>query len=167
MTAKKPRKLPYRKGVGAVLFNGDGLVLVARRIDTPGKAWQLPQGGVQKGEKPRNAVLRELAEEIGTDNAEIVAKSSSWLCYDLPEQIVGKVWGGKYRGQKQRWFALRFNGADTDIDLDASGRPEFEDWRWVRLEELPTLAVSFKRRLYEQIIAEFRHLAKNDQETRR
>ena len=167
MTAKKPKKLPYRKGVGAVLFNGDGLVLVARRIDTPGKAWQLPQGGVQKGEKPRKAVLRELAEEIGTDNAEIVAKSSGWLCYDLPEHLVGRVWGGKYRGQKQRWFALRFNGADTDIDLDASGRPEFEDWRWVRLEELPTLAVSFKRRLYEQIIAEFRHLAKNDQETRR
>ena len=149
-----------------MLFNGDGLVLVARRIDTPGSAWQLPQGGVHKDEKPRKAVLRELAEEIGTDHAEIVAKSSRWLFYDLPEHLVGKVWGGKYRGQKQRWFALRFNGTDADIDLDASGRPEFEDWRWVRLEELPTLAVSFKRRLYEQIVAEFHHLAKNDQETR-
>lgn len=166
MTAKKPEKLPYRKGVGAVLFNGDGLVLVARRIDTPGAAWQLPQGGVRADEKPRKAVLRELAEEIGTDNAEIVAKSSGWLRYDLPENLVGRVWGGKYRGQKQRWFALRFNGADADIDLDASGHPEFEAWRWAPLEELPALAVPFKRRIYERIVAEFRHLAQNDRVTR-
>jgi putative (di)nucleoside polyphosphate hydrolase len=107
-----------------------------------------------------------LAEEIGTDNAEIVAKSSGWLRYDLPENLVGRVWGGKYRGQKQRWFALRFNGADADIDLDASGHPEFEAWRWAPLEELPALAVPFKRRLYERIVAEFRHLAQNDRVTR-
>jgi putative (di)nucleoside polyphosphate hydrolase len=148
--------------VGAVLFNDDGWVLVARRIDTPGDAWQLPQGGVRGDEKPRKAVLRELAEEIGTDNAEIVAKSSDWLRYDLPEHLVGRVWGGRYRGQKQRWFALRFRGADADIDLDASRHPEFEAWRWVPIEELPALAVSFKRRLYERIVAEFRHLAKRD-----
>ncbi len=167
MTAKKPKKLPYRKGVGAVLFNGDGLVLVARRIDTPGGAWQLPQGGVHKDEKPRKAILRELGEEIGTDNAEIVAKSSLWLRYDLPEHIVGRVWGGKYRGQKQRWFALRFNGSDADIDLDASGHPEFEAWRWVPLDDLPDLAVSFKRRIYERLVVEFRHLAQNDLVTNR
>jgi putative (di)nucleoside polyphosphate hydrolase len=148
--------------VGAVLFNDDSRVLVARRIDTPGDAWQLPQGGVRANEKPRKAVLRELAEEIGTDNAEIVAKSSGWLCYDLPEPLVGKVWSGRYRGQKQRWFALRFRGTDADIDLDASHHPEFEAWRWVSIEELPALAVSFKRRLYERIVAEFRHLAEND-----
>jgi putative (di)nucleoside polyphosphate hydrolase len=162
MTANKPGKLPYRTGVGAVLFNDDGLVLVARRIDTPGDAWQLPQGGVHRDEKPRKAILRELAEEIGTDNAEILAKSSRWLRYDLPEHLVGRVWGGKYRGQKQRWFALRFNGTDADIDLDASGHPEFEAWRWVSFEQLPALAVPFKRRIYERIVAEFRHLAKND-----
>jgi putative (di)nucleoside polyphosphate hydrolase len=162
VSAKRPKKLPYRRGVGAVLFNDDGRVLVARRIDTAGDAWQLPQGGVHADEKPRKAVLRELAEEIGTGDAEIVAKSSGWLRYDLPEPLVGRVWGGRYRGQKQRWFALRFKGADTDIDLDASGHPEFEAWRWVSIEELPALAVPFKRRLYERIVAEFLHLAKND-----
>lgn len=166
MTVNKPEKLPYRKGVGAVLFNGDGLVLVARRIDTSGPAWQLPQGGVRANEKPRKAVLRELAEEIGTDNAEIVAKSSGWFRYDLPEHLVGRVWGGKYRGQEQRWFALRFNGTDADIDLEASGHPEFEAWRWASLEELPALAVPFKRRIYERIVAEFRHLAQNNRVTR-
>lgn len=159
MTGTKREKRPYRKGVGAVVFNDDGLVLVARRIDTPGDAWQLPQGGIHGGEKPRKAVIREVAEEIGTDNVEIVAKSSRWLCYDLPEPLVAKVWGGKYRGQKQRWFALRFTGSDADIDLDASDQPEFAAWRWAPLEEVPTLAVSFKRRIYEQIVAEFRHLA--------
>ena len=93
-------------------------------------------------------------------------ESSGWLRYDLPEPLVGRVWGGKYRGQKQRWFALRFNGSDADIDLEASAHPEFEAWRWVPLEELPALAVSFKRRIYERIVAEFRHLAKNDRATK-
>ena len=166
MTEKRPKERPYRKGVGAVVFNDDGLVLVARRIDTPGDAWQLPQGGIHRDEKPRKAVIREVAEEIGTDNVEIIAKSSRWLCYDLPEPLADKVWDGKYRGQKQRWFALRFTGTDADINLDASGHPEFEAWRWASLDELPTLAVSFKRRVYEQIVAEFRHLAKGDRAAR-
>ena len=147
--------LPYRRGVGAVLFNREGLVFVARRIDTPVDAWQLPQGGVDDGEKPRRAVLREVAEEIGTGDVEVLAKSKRWYTYDLPAELVGRVWGGKYRGQRQRWFALRFLGRDEDIDLAAHGRPEFDAWRWVSIETLPDLAIAFKRQLYADLVAEF------------
>ena len=104
-------------------------------------------------------MLRELAEEIGTDKAEIIAKSKQWYRYEFPEDFLGRAWGGRYRGQKQRWFALRFTGRDSDIDLAADGHPEFDDWRWVRIETLPGLAVGFKRALYEDIVEEFRHLA--------
>lgn len=148
----------YRRGVGALLFNSDGRVFVAERIDAPG-AWQLPQGGIDKGEKPRQAVLRELAEEIGTDKAEIIAKSQEWLRYDLPEDLRRRVWKGRYRGQEQRWFALRFTGSESDIDLAASDHPEFRDWRWSDIEQIPDLIVAFKRPLYEALVAEFRHLA--------
>ena len=159
MRATRKADLPYRKGVGAMLINRDGLVFVARRIDTPGDAWQLPQGGIDGAEKAGQAVLRELAEEIGTAKAEIIAKSKRWYRYDLPKDLVGRVWGGKYRGQKQRWFALRFTGTDADIDLAADGHPEFDDWRWVSIETLPALAVAFKRSVYEDLVEEFRHLA--------
>jgi len=159
MSPKKRDTLPYRKGVGAVLFDARGRVFVARRIDTPGDAWQLPQGGIDSNEKPRRAVLRELGEEIGTSNAEIIAKSAHWFRYDLPDHLVGKVWGGKYRGQKQRWFALRFLGTDADIKLDAYGHPEFDAWRWTEIGTLPALAVPFKRPLYESLVAEFGPLA--------
>ena len=158
MSGKRKADLPYRKGVGAVLINRDGLVFVARRIDTP-DAWQLPQGGIDGAEKARQAVLRELAEEIGTSKAEIVAKSKRWYRYDLPEALIERVWGGKYRGQKQRWFALRFTGTDADIDLAGDGHPEFDDWRWVSIETLPALAIAFKRPVYEDVVEEFRHLA--------
>lgn len=149
--------LPYRLGVGAVLLNADGLVFVAQRIDTPG-AWQMPQGGIDKGEDPAVAVLRELAEETGTDKADIIAETDGWVAYDLPADIQGKVWKGKYRGQKQKWFALRFHGTDADIDLTAHKHPEFSSWKWAALETLPDLIVTFKRPLYEQIVAAFRHL---------
>jgi putative (di)nucleoside polyphosphate hydrolase len=155
---RRLRRLPYRKGVGAVLFNVEGLVFVGRRIDTQ-DAWQLPQGGVDEGEKPSRAVLRELLEEIGTASAAIIAKSQRKYVYDLPEHLVGKVWGGKYRGQKQRWFALRFTGSDVDIDLCAHGHPEFDAWRWVPIDSLPTLAVAFKRDLYAALAIEFGALA--------
>ena len=159
MSRKGDGKLPYRKGVGAVLFDARGRVFVARRIDTPGDAWQLPQGGIDGGEKPRRAVLRDLGEEIGTSNAEIIAKSAEWFRYDLPDHLVGKVWGGKYRGQKQRWFALRFLGTDADIKLDAHGHPEFDAWCWTEISTLPALAVPFKKPLYESLVAEFGSLA--------
>jgi putative (di)nucleoside polyphosphate hydrolase len=141
------------------VFNAAGRVLVARRIDTPSDAWQLPQGGIKQGEKPRQAVLRELQEEIGTDRVEILAKSAGWFRYDLPAELVGRVWGGKYRGQEQRWFALRFTGDDADIDLAAGGDAEFDAWRWVSVEELPALAVWFKRQLYADLVREFGRLA--------
>ncbi len=173
--AKPPEKIhqkirqktrPYRNGVGAVLFNDDGLVFVARRIDTPVDAWQLPQGGVKSREKRRAAVLRELAEEIGTDKVEVIAKSSRKLCYDLPEDLAAKVWGGKYRGQKQRWFALRFTGTDSDIDLAASDHPEFDAWRWAPFGDLPELAIWFKQRIYQEIVVEFGHLARRQSRER-
>jgi putative (di)nucleoside polyphosphate hydrolase len=156
--------LPYRQNVGAVLFNRDGLVFVARRADLPnaeGEAggWQLPQGGIDDGEDPRGAVLRELAEEIGTDRAEIIGEHPDWLIYDLPPHLVGVALKGRYRGQRQRWFALRFTGNDRDIRLDLDPHPEFDAWRWTRLQELPALAVNFKRPIYEILTRSFARFA--------
>ncbi|MGG5809870.1 RNA pyrophosphohydrolase [Falsiroseomonas sp. CW058] len=158
---------PYRDNVGALLFNGAGLVLVARRADMPdaeGAAggWQLPQGGVDPGEDLRAAVLRELAEEIGTDRAEIIAEHPEWLTYDFPPELAGRGFriAQRYRGQRQRWFALRFTGRDADIRLDADSHPEFDAWRWAGIEELPALAVSFKRPIYEVLAQAFGPLAR-------
>jgi putative (di)nucleoside polyphosphate hydrolase len=155
------RDLPYRRNVGAVLFSRDGLVLVAHRIgmpmkDGPDGGWQLPQGGIDHGEDPADAVLRELAEEIGTANAEIIGEHPDWLTYDLPPHLVGVAWGGRYRGQSQKWFALRFLGQDAEVRLDADDHPEFDAWRWVELAHLPTLAVKFKRPVYEVLAGSFR-----------
>lgn len=152
--------LPYRPNVGAVLFNAAGLILVARRADMPNAegaagGWQLPQGGVDGGEDLRQAVLRELEEEIGTARAEIIAEHPEWLNYDLPPELLGKSLGGKYRGQTQKWFALRFLGTDADIRLDLDPHPEFDAWRWARLKELPAMAVSFKRAIYERLARDF------------
>jgi putative (di)nucleoside polyphosphate hydrolase len=152
--------LPYRPCVGVLLLNSAGKVFVGRRIDTAKEAdniWQMPQGGIDKGESPQKAVLRELHEEIGTDKAEIVAESRQWLYYDLPDHLVGKVWKGRYRGQKQRWFALRFLGEDSDIDL-ATEHPEFDAWQWVELEDVPGLVIPFKRDTYRAVVSEFREL---------
>ena len=157
---KKPLPTEYRPNVGALLFDRRGLVLVARRADLPNAegapgGWQLPQGGVDAGEDLRVAVLRELKEEIGTAKAEIISEHPEWLNYDLPPGLMGKSFGGKYRGQTQKWFALRFTGLDRDIRLDLDPHPEFDAWRWARLEELPGLAVSFKRPIYERLAADF------------
>jgi len=156
MTKKKD--LPYRLGVGAVLINADGLVLVAQRLDTPGDAWQMPQGGIDAGEDPRATVLRELAEEIGTANAEIIGETDGWLTYDLPKDIRKTIWKGRYRGQKQKWFALRFLGDDDEIDLEAHKHPEFSTWKWVAFDTVPDLIVPFKRSLYQDIVGTFQHL---------
>lgn len=146
--------LPYRLNVGAVLFGPDGRVFVGRRAGFAG-AWQLPQGGIDEGEDPKLAVMRELLEEIGTNKAEILGEHPDWLEYDLPPELLGVAWGGKYRGQRQKWFALKFLGVDTDIDLAADAHPEFEDWKWAGLHELPALAVAFKRATYEVIARDF------------
>jgi len=152
---KKLTDLPYRRGVGILLLNAEARILVGRRIDQTAEAWQMPQGGIDKGEDPRTAALRELEEEIGTAKAEVIAESADWIRYDLPEDIVGRVWGGRFRGQEQKWFLLRFTGADADIDLTKHGHPEFDAWRWVRLEDAPALIVPFKRPLYDAVVAEF------------
>ena len=117
-----------------MLLDRRNQVFVGRRIDTPGDTWQMPQGGIEPGEAPRAAAARELAEEIGTDKAEILAESRGWLSYDLPPEIAAWAWGGDYRGQRQKWFALRFTGRDSDIDLD-TGSPEFAAWKWVEVKE--------------------------------
>lgn len=149
---------PYRPNVGLVLFNAHGLVFTARRIDTQQMAWQFPQGGIDDGEDPRTAALRELEEEIGTDKAEIIGESSAWYSYDLPPEVADSWHKGRWRGQKQKWFALRFLGTDADIDI-ATEHPEFAEWRWMKLSDVPGVIVPFKRALYEQVVAEFLPLA--------
>lgn len=156
--------LPYRPNVGAVLFNHDGKIWVGRRCSHPTQeaapgGWQLPQGGIDEHEDPRAAVLRELGEEIGTTKAEIIGEYPEWLTYDLPEPARTRFHGGKYRGQKQRWFALRFTGTDTDINLNAEDHPEFDAWRWADLAELPEMAVAFKRPIYEELALAFQRFA--------
>jgi putative (di)nucleoside polyphosphate hydrolase len=144
--------LPYRPCVGIMLFNADGEVFVGNRLDQTVESWQMPQGGIDKGETPKEAVLRELKEEIGTRKAEIIAEMDDWVTYDLPEHLVGIAFHGKYKGQRQKWFALRFTGKESDIDLTAHD-PEFSSYRWVSLEELPDLIVPFKRETYRSVIS--------------
>jgi putative (di)nucleoside polyphosphate hydrolase len=144
----------YREGVGLVVINADRLVLIAQRIDNPGEAWQMPQGGIDAGETPEDAALREMKEEIGTDKAVIIASSAEWLSYDLPDDLWPKLWHGRYRGQKQKWFALRFEGDDSDIDI-ATEHPEFSRWKWATAAEAIDSIVPFKRDLYRAVFTEF------------
>jgi putative (di)nucleoside polyphosphate hydrolase len=145
----------YRPNVGVMLLSRDGRVFVAKRIDYAGEAWQMPQGGIDDGENPRQAALRELEEEIGTAKAELLGESRDWLRYDLPAELQGKLWGGRWRGQRQKWFAMRFTGADGDINI-ATAHPEFSAWRWVAPGEVPQLIIPFKRAIYERVVDEFR-----------
>lgn len=152
--------LPLRPNVGAVLFNREGLIFVARRADFPNAegaagGWQLPQGGIDADEDPAVAIFRELQEEIGTARARIIGEHPEWLTYDLPPELLGKALGGKFRGQRQRWFALRFEGEDADIRLDLDPHPEFDAWRWAPLADLPGLAVPFKRPIYDALARDF------------
>ena len=161
-----PDDLPYRDCVGALILNRGGRAFAGRRLggnEGLDHAWQMPQGGIDPGETPAMAALRELTEETGitADLVEPIAEHPEWLYYDLPAELIGVAWKGRYRGQRQRWFAYRFLGTDDDIDLSAGPKPEFSDWRWVPIEDLPKLIVPFKRLTYEQVVAAFRHLATN------
>ncbi|SHN58426.1 RNA pyrophosphohydrolase [Erythrobacter sanguineus] len=150
--------LPYRPCAGFMLVNADGLVFVGERIDKSAHGfWQMPQGGIDKGEDVRDAALRELEEEtgIGAHLVEVVAPASRPMLYDLPPELLGKVWKGKYRGQEQHWFLGRFLGSDADIDLEAHDPPEFAAYQWVEPAQLPDLIVPFKRDVYAALVAEF------------
>ncbi|MBV9587069.1 MAG: RNA pyrophosphohydrolase [Alphaproteobacteria bacterium] len=146
----------YRPAVGIMLLNAAGLAFVGRRIDMPAglAAWQMPQGGIDPGETPREAAFRELQEEIGTDKAEILTETRGWLHYDLPSDIAPRMWSGRWRGQRQKWFLMRFTGIDPDIN-PATEHPEFDAWEWVEPSRLPELIVPFKRQLYRDLLAEF------------
>jgi putative (di)nucleoside polyphosphate hydrolase len=158
--------LPYRPCVGIVLFNRAGRVFIGKRLDGPEHvdathSWQLPQGGVDPGEEPWPAAQRELHEETNIRSIEKLAEVGDWLSYDIPREIVGQAWKGKYRGQTQKWFAARFTGKDSEIDVNhpAGHKPEFSAWRWERLTELPALIIPFKRKVYERVVKEFAKFA--------
>ncbi|GAB4287352.1 MAG: RNA pyrophosphohydrolase [Roseovarius sp.] len=159
MSADAHDALPYRPCVGVMLVNDRGEVFVGQRIDTPAPAWQMPQGGIDAGESVRAAALRELAEETGLapELVRIEAETPDWLCYDLPADLLGKVWQGRYRGQRQKWVLARFLGRDEDIDI-ATAHPEFSRWRWLPPAALIDSIVPFKRAVYERVLAEFRDL---------
>jgi len=149
--------LPYRPCAGIMLVNKDGRVFAGQRIDSrAGEAWQMPQGGIDEGEEPQVAALRELEEETGisADLVDVIAQSKEEYYYDLPPELLGKLWKGKWRGQRQYWFLMRFNGDDSDVNI-ATGDAEFSTWQWMEAQRLPELIVPFKKRLYEQVIEEF------------
>ena len=159
--------LPYRPCVGVLVLNRAGLVFIGRRIEGPEHidathAWQMPQGGIDKGEEPWPAALRELHEETNIRSVERLGEIADWLQYDIPREIVGQAWKGKYRGQTQKWFAMRFTGDDSEIDLAHPAgalEPEFSAWRWEPMQNIPSLVVPFKRAVYERVVREFAHLA--------
>jgi putative (di)nucleoside polyphosphate hydrolase len=155
MGSAQASELPYRPCVGIFLINDAGKILVGRRIGAEADAWQMPQGGIDEGEEPADAAMRELEEETGTGNARIIGQAAGWVRYDLPADLIGKVWQGRYRGQRQKWFALRFLGSDDEIDPAGVAHPEFDGWQWMDAGDLVANAVAFKREIYAIIIDEF------------
>lgn len=156
MTPEEIAKLPYRPCVGVMLTNAEGHVFVGQRIDNETAAWQMPQGGVDPGEATRDAALRELWEETGVtaDKVRIEAETADWIPYELPHDLVPRLWKGRYRGQEQKWFLLRFLGTDSDVNI-VTDHPEFSEWRWLPPQDLEANIVPFKRKVYARVLAEF------------
>ena len=152
---KSKKLLPLRIGVGAVVLNKNNKVFVGKRKDNPVDKWQMPQGGVNEGEELIDAMKRELEEETGIKKIKILKEIDGWSEYELPSYLLGKIWRGKYRGQKQKWFIVRFLGSDSEIDLEKY-KPEFIEWRWLEIEKLPGVIVEFKRKIYEELLPKIR-----------
>ncbi len=155
----KFKNLPYRSNVGIMLINDDGHVFVGQRLDNNQNAWQMPQGGIDGDEDPQSAAYRELLEETGVEqeNVKFLASSSKWLLYDLPEDLIPKLWDGKYRGQKQKWFLFQFLGSNEDINISTE-HPEFSNWKWIPKENLLEEIVPFKKSVYESVLREFERI---------
>jgi putative (di)nucleoside polyphosphate hydrolase len=166
----KSKPAAYRPCVGIAVFNRAGRVWIGRRSDAAaegegrGSWWQMPQGGLDQGEDPERAARRELFEETSISSVSLLAEAPGWFKYDLPDELIPGSWGGRYRGQKQKWFAYRFEGSDTEIDVLHPGggrhKPEFSEWRWEKLEKLPGLIVPFKRKVYERVVGAFADLSR-------
>lgn len=157
MTPEDIEKLPYRPCAGVMLLNSEGMVFVGQRKDRDQDAWQMPQGGVDQGEAPRDAALRELEEETGIhrDFVTVLAETADWVPYELPHELVPKLWKGKYRGQKQKWFLMRFHGQDDQVNIETEHQ-EFSAWKWMPVADLVDGIVPFKRAVYEAVLAEFK-----------
>ncbi len=155
----KTKNLPYRKGVGMMIINQRGEIFIGKRIDTKTQGWQMPQGGINIGETPSRAAFREMEEELGTNKGRIIAESKYWYSYDLPDFLVPKLWDGNYKGQMQKWYLIRFTGSEKDINIHTP-EPEFNNWRWINVEELPKMVIHFKRKLYDSVLEEFKPLIK-------
>ena len=149
--------LPLRTGVGVIVLNKDNKVFVGKRKDNPIDKWQMPQGGVDKGEELVDAMRRELKEETSIKNIEIIKEIDGWLDYELPKNLLGKIWKGRYRGQKQKWFIVKFLGEESEINITTK-RPEFIEWKWVERNQLPNIIVDFKKNVYEKLVVELKNI---------
>ena len=151
------QKLPYRNGVGIVVLNNENKVFVAKRIDNPKNFWQMPQGGVDEGEDLLNAAYRELKEETSIFNVKLIKEIEDWTQYDLPSKLIGIIWKGRYKGQKQKWFIFKFLGNDTEINIKTKN-PEFLDWKWIEIEKITEIVVDFKKEVYQKVEKEIKKI---------
>ena len=151
------QKLPYRNGVGIVVLNNENKVFVAKRIDNPKNFWQMPQGGVDEGEDLLNAAYRELKEETSIFNVKLIKEIEDWTQYDLPSKLIGIIWKGRYKGQKQKWFIFKFLGKDTEINIKTKN-PEFLDWKWIEIGKITEIVVDFKKEVYQKVEKEIKKI---------